>query len=400
MMRIFILLMFSFITFAYAANITKWALLVAGSNGYYNYRHQADICHAYKIFHDNGFPDSNIIVMMYDDIANNLYNPYPGVIVNSPWGINLYEGVAKDYTGDAVTPENFLAVLSGNTSVATGRVIPSSPDNDIFIYFADHGGPGLIAFPNDVLYSHQLIDLLGNMYRNNQYHSIVFYLEACESGSMFNLLLPRLTNVYAITAAAPDQASWAAYCDNNVFNTCLGDVFSVNFLQNSNGFQALVNETLYRQFQIVRNKTTTSRVCAYGDLTIWNKNLSHYLVWNTTGYPQRPNLTQPDILISDVANARDHKVQFLVRQYNKTSSRQQKKILGELGREYYQNEILEKKYGKYIPANTGLCYPTEYVDSRCMQKKITAFIKEHGALTESFFKYARVFGAECIYKLQ
>ena len=26
-----------------------WVLLVAGSRGYYNYRHQADICHAYQV---------------------------------------------------------------------------------------------------------------------------------------------------------------------------------------------------------------------------------------------------------------------------------------------------------------------------------------------------------------
>ena len=26
-----------------------WVLLVAGSRGYYNYRHQADICHAYHV---------------------------------------------------------------------------------------------------------------------------------------------------------------------------------------------------------------------------------------------------------------------------------------------------------------------------------------------------------------
>ena len=26
-----------------------WALLVAGSSGYENYRHQADVCHAYQV---------------------------------------------------------------------------------------------------------------------------------------------------------------------------------------------------------------------------------------------------------------------------------------------------------------------------------------------------------------
>lgn len=54
-------------SFSWAAN---WAVLVAGSNEWVNYRHQADICHAYQILHKNGIPDSNIIVMMYDDIAH------------------------------------------------------------------------------------------------------------------------------------------------------------------------------------------------------------------------------------------------------------------------------------------------------------------------------------------
>lgn len=49
----------------------NWAVLVAGSNGWYNYRHQSDVCHAYQILHKNGIPDSNIIVMMYDDLAQN-----------------------------------------------------------------------------------------------------------------------------------------------------------------------------------------------------------------------------------------------------------------------------------------------------------------------------------------
>lgn len=52
--------------FVYAAN---WALLVAGSNGWFNYRHQADVCHAYQVLHNHGIPDSNIVVMMFDDIA-------------------------------------------------------------------------------------------------------------------------------------------------------------------------------------------------------------------------------------------------------------------------------------------------------------------------------------------
>lgn len=57
------------ISTTWAAN---WAVLVAGSNGWYNYRHQSDVCHSYQILHKNGIPDSNIVVMMYDDIARNI----------------------------------------------------------------------------------------------------------------------------------------------------------------------------------------------------------------------------------------------------------------------------------------------------------------------------------------
>jgi glycosylphosphatidylinositol transamidase (GPIT) subunit GPI8 len=38
---------------AYAGN---WAVLVAGSNTFANYRHQADIFHAYQILKSNSVP--------------------------------------------------------------------------------------------------------------------------------------------------------------------------------------------------------------------------------------------------------------------------------------------------------------------------------------------------------
>ncbi|KAH8065298.1 cysteine-type peptidase [Aureococcus anophagefferens] len=43
------------------------------SNSFANY--QADACHAYQIMKKNGVPESNIILMMYDDIAGNAMNP-------------------------------------------------------------------------------------------------------------------------------------------------------------------------------------------------------------------------------------------------------------------------------------------------------------------------------------
>ncbi|KAL1435455.1 hypothetical protein MTO96_000130 [Rhipicephalus appendiculatus] len=70
--------------------VKLWALLVAGSNGYGNYRHQADVCHAYHLLRRHGIPDNRIVVMMYDDIAYAEENPTPGVVVNHINGSNLY----------------------------------------------------------------------------------------------------------------------------------------------------------------------------------------------------------------------------------------------------------------------------------------------------------------------
>ena len=65
---------------AYVAASTKdhWAVIMAGSNTYSNYRHQADTHHAVKIMLENGIPRNQIIHMAYDDIANNRSNPFPG----------------------------------------------------------------------------------------------------------------------------------------------------------------------------------------------------------------------------------------------------------------------------------------------------------------------------------
>ena len=60
---------------------------------------------------------------------------------------------------------------------------------------------------------------------------LVFYLEACESGSMF-LKLPKNIDVFATTAAGPDTSSYACYWDEKL-GTFLGDVYSVKWMEDS-----------------------------------------------------------------------------------------------------------------------------------------------------------------------
>ncbi|MFQ6619138.1 hypothetical protein Gotur_001303 [Gossypium turneri] len=108
---------------------------------------EADVCHAYQLLRNGGLKEENIIVFMYDDIAYNEENPRPGIIINNPHGDDVYKGVPKDYTGENVTVNNFFAAILGNKSALTGgsgKVVNSGPNDHIFIYYSDHGGPGVL----------------------------------------------------------------------------------------------------------------------------------------------------------------------------------------------------------------------------------------------------------------
>jgi hypothetical protein len=52
---------------------------------------------------------------------------------------------------------------------------------------------------------------------------LVFYLEACESGSMF-MDIDTNINIYTTTASSPYESSYACYYDN-VYMTYVGDCY-------------------------------------------------------------------------------------------------------------------------------------------------------------------------------
>ncbi|THG04438.1 hypothetical protein TEA_003286 [Camellia sinensis var. sinensis] len=274
---------------------TRWAVLVAGSNGYENYRHQADVCHAYQLLRKGGLKDENIIVFMYDDIAFNVQNPRPGIIINRPQGEDVYEGVPKDYTGHNANVHNLYAVILANKTALTGgsgKVLDSGPEDHIFIYYTDHGSPGVLAMPyDDYVYADDLIDVLKKKHESNTFKSMVFYLEACESGSMFEGLLPEGLNIYATTAANAVESSFVTYCPDDYpyvapeYDTCLGDLYSVSWMEDSDKHD-LRTETLEQQYEVVRRRTSNeypengSHVMQYGNLRLRKKSLYDYLGTN------------------------------------------------------------------------------------------------------------------------
>ena len=75
--------------------------------------------------------------------------------------------------------------MTGDSETAGGRVLKTDLTSRVFINFSDHGAPGLIAFPSSYLYADQLQTAIDTMREKEMYGEMVFYIEACESGSMF-----------------------------------------------------------------------------------------------------------------------------------------------------------------------------------------------------------------------
>ena len=195
--------------------------------------------------------------MAYDDIADNINNPFPGQLFNKTNGPNVYDASVVDYKGKDVTAAKFLAVLTGDEATAGGKVLKSNENSEVFVYYTDHGATNLVAFPSGgYLYADQLNEAFVTMTKNKMFKQFTFYLEACESGSMF----PDLTTdggIYGMTASNASLSSWASYCGSEAYvdgkniGSCLGDLFSTNWMEDTDkaiSDKAMGTETLDTQY--------------------------------------------------------------------------------------------------------------------------------------------------------
>lgn len=369
---------------AFAAN---WAVLVAGSNGFWNYRHQADICHAYQTLVKGGIPASNIIVFSYDDVASSSQNPFKGKLINQPNGQDVYAGCKIDYRGADVTPKNFLSVLKQDATamkgIGSGRVLQSTSADKVFINFADHGAPGLIAFPSTYLYATDLNPVLNSMWTKKQYNEAVFYLEACESGSMF-VDFPTDQKFYALTAANPTESSWGNYCPpQDIVNgthvgSCLGDLFSNNWMEDTDAADTS-KETLTQQYQAVKAKTVQSHVMQYGDLSFQSEPVSNFV-----GNQKKAASVQSDVEGATVSS-RDAKLMYLVTRHSRLmSSESQDELNAEIeSRRRYDDLFTAIKLAVGKPARAAT------TDFNCYKDMIDSLEEVCGRTSDYGLKYFR-----------
>uniref|UniRef100_A0A0D6QUT4 Legumain prodomain domain-containing protein n=1 Tax=Araucaria cunninghamii TaxID=56994 RepID=A0A0D6QUT4_ARACU len=406
---------------------TKWAVLIAGSAGYSNYRHQADVCHAYQILKKGGLKDENIVVFMYDDIANNPANPHQGIIINNPEGADVYAGVPKDYTGSAVSTDNFFAVILGDKGAVkggSGKVVDSGPNDHIFIYYTDHGGPGVLGMPmGPFLYADDFIDVLKKKYAAGTYNEMVIYVEACESGSIFEGLLPEGMNIYVTTASNAEESSWGTYCPGMnpsppaEYDTCLGDLYSIAWMEDSEVHNTM-KETLKQQYLTVKERTSNqgsymgSHVMQYGDIPISKEALSLYVGFdpanaNATFENSLPNyLKYRDVT---VINQRDADLLHLWQKYKRSKAdtleklEAQKELVESMTHRMHMDKSI-KLIGKLLfgsemgPSVLNSVRPRGQPlvdDWACLKTMVRTFESHCGSLSQYGMKHMRALANIC-----
>jgi legumain len=124
------------------------------------------------------------------------------------------------------------------------------------------------------LYADKLYDTVEYMHQNNMYKEMVMYMEACEGGSMFEKFDYKKLDVYATSATDGKVSSWGTYCspqdkvNGKSVGSCLGDLYSVNWMEDTEAHDKKYAETLLTQYKNVKAATTKSPVQEFGNLDI------------------------------------------------------------------------------------------------------------------------------------
>ncbi len=243
----------------YPALDKRWALLIATSTGWDNYRHQVDVLNIYQQLKAGGYDDDHIVLVIEDDLAYNDANPEKGVLYSRMDGVNVYKDVKVDYHISDLKPNDVREILLGNRSDRLPSVIESDEDDNIFVFWSGHGAPGYLGFGPFSYSRNNMESCLAAMDANGRFRQALWFIETCYSGSVAKAA-DKHSHTLIFTAAGEDETSkadeynrdWKVWMSNR-FSATLQDCMK-------NEPDMPLRDLYYRLFQ----STVGSHVHVYG----------------------------------------------------------------------------------------------------------------------------------------
>lgn len=230
----------------------RWAVVVASSEGFENYRHQADALNVYQLLREQGYDDEHILLVMADDIASSPYNKRPGEVW-APDSTNLYHDLQIDYHVKDLSPEQIMDKIAQ---------LPCDSDDNVVVFWSGHGMPGALMWGNEQI-SPQMVKATQDRLVG-RYRKMAWFIEACYSGCIGEVL-QGYDNMICMTAANANETSKAYLM--------VSEVGGVNI---SNRFSAFLISS-------VKNRITYSFKELYNYLCIQTIG-SHVMLYNYVNY--------------------------------------------------------------------------------------------------------------------
>lgn len=233
----------------------NYAVLVAASEGWKNYRHQADVLGMYHYLKTRGYDDDHIILIMADDIASNERNPLQGVVRREVDGENLYDDVEIDYKLGDLTLDNLKQILTGEPSKAYPVTLGSSANDNVLFFWSGHGTQMGWTWKDtedlDANFARQ-------MFADMKFRKMFAIIETCYSGGVAQGCTG-IPGLLMMTAANPYETSKADAFDNEL-QVYLSNTFTSSILSQ---LERNPKSVIYDLYLHAFDKTNGSHVMVY-----------------------------------------------------------------------------------------------------------------------------------------
>ena len=203
---------------SYPALTAQYAVLVQGSNGWNNYRHQADVLSVYQMLKTKGFDDDHIILIIDKALASDAMNPEPGIIRAEDGGKDLLAGSSMDYDNADISPADISNILLGVKTDKTPVVLPKDAGQNVLLFWSGHGhnhannGADELAWRNADVGRGMTADLLRQtislMHQQGHYRKMFVLTEPCFSEAVITPLVG-IPGVLAMSSAGTFEQSFA-----------------------------------------------------------------------------------------------------------------------------------------------------------------------------------------------
>lgn len=202
-----------------SGHTNNWAVLVSTSRFWFNYRHMANTLSLYRTVKRMGIPDSQIILMLADDVACNPRNAFPGTVFNNmDQALDLYgDDIEVDYRGYDVTVENFIRLLTDrwDENQPRSKRLLTDENSNIFIYLTGHGGNEFLKFQDaEEIGSYDLADAFEQMYEKKRYKEIFFMIDTCQANTMYERFYS--PNILAVGSSRIEESSYSHHSDMDI----------------------------------------------------------------------------------------------------------------------------------------------------------------------------------------